>query len=247
MHLPAGLQAAPWAARLGANPALFDFRPAKVVIGARPMTALNSLVDGYRRFRSAHWLIQRRRWEALAQGQSPPVMIVGCCDSRVDPATIFDAGPGELFITRNVANLVPPYQAAGGRLGASAAIEYAVTELKVSELLVLGHGACGGIRASLAERDLGAPGYTFIDAWLSMLDEARDQVKARAAQDPSLDPQRELELESIKVSLANLRTFPFVKEAEQAGALKLRGAYFAIADGVLHLLDEARGSFEPVG
>jgi carbonic anhydrase len=205
------------------------------------MPEFRSLVEGYRRFRMDQYAAQRRRWESLATGQEPPVMVIGCCDSRVDPATIFDTVPGQAFILRNVANLVPPYEQGGGLHGASAAIEFAVLGLEVRHIVVLGHGACGGVAAALSGADLGAPGESFIDTWVAILEEARERVIASGCD----DCQNALELEAVKVSLANLRTFPWVRERESDGRLKLHGAYFAIADGVLHLLDEASGQFAP--
>ena len=206
------------------------------------MAAFESLIEGYHRFRAGSYLAQRQRWASLAIGQEPPVMVIGCCDSRVDPAMIFDAGPGQMFVLRNVANLVPPYEVGGGRHGASAAIEFAVTGLKVQHVVVLGHGACGGIAACLSGADLGDRGHSFIDDWMSILDEARDRV---VSSDPA-NPQRELELEGIRTSLANLRTFPYVREREAEGSLKLHGALFAIEDGILHVLDEETGTFSTV-
>jgi carbonic anhydrase len=205
------------------------------------MPEFAALVDGYRRFRAQDYLVQKQRWEALAEGQEPPIMVIGCCDSRVDPATIFGSVPGQIFTLRNVANLVPPYEVGGGLHGASAAIEFAVVHLQVRHLVVLGHGACGGIAAALRGEDCGVPGPSFIDDWVAILREPRDRVLAS----DTLDPQRALELEGIKTSLDNLRSFPFVREREATGELKLHGAFFAIADGELHLLDEADGSFRP--
>lgn len=202
------------------------------------MPEFRALIEGYHRFRSDTYPAQRRRWERLAQGQEPPVMLIGCCDSRVDPATIFDAGPGEMFVLRNVANLVPPYETGGGRHGASAAIEFGTTGLKVRHIVVMGHGACGGIAAALRGQELAG---SFVHRWMSIIDECRDTI---AASDIA-DKQRALELEAIKVSLKNLRTFPYVAEREAAGELKLHGVYFAIAEGVLHVLDEASGTFSP--
>jgi carbonic anhydrase len=164
-------------------------------------------------------------------------MIIGCCDSRVDPATIFDTSPGQAFILRNVANLVPPFEQGGGLHGVSAALEFAVTKLGVKHIVVMGHGACGGISAALAGH--GEPDRIFIDKWIGLLDEARDKVLAAAPE----DPQHALELEGVKVSLGNLRSFPFVAEREAAGTLKLHGCWFAIAEGALYEYDEQAGYF----
>jgi carbonic anhydrase len=204
------------------------------------MPEFRTLLEGYRRFRSVSYAVERQRWERLASGQEPPVMVIGCCDSRVDPATIFDTSPGQMFVLRNVANLVPPYEEGGGLHGASAAIEFAVVDLQVRHILILGHGACGGVKAALAGEDCGVSGHSFIDGWVGILREARDRVLASGAG----DPQQALELEGIKTSLENLRSFPFVKKREDAGTLKLHGAFFAIAHGELHVLDEGSGTFE---
>jgi carbonic anhydrase len=203
------------------------------------------LLAGYHRFREGDWEHQRARWERLAQGQSPRIMVIACSDSRVDPAQIFDVSPGEIFVVRNVANMVPPFETTPGHHGVSAALEFAVTQLKVPEVVVLGHGACGGVRASLDHAFQGQPPGRggFIADWVSLIDEARDRIVAEMGQGP--DAVRALELECVKVSIANLRSFPCVPEREAAGKLRLRGAYFAIADGILHLLDEDSGTFSP--
>ena len=206
------------------------------------MPEFAALVEGYHRFRSDAYVRQKARFDALSsEGQSPPVMIISCCDSRVDPATVFDTVPGQVFALRNVANLVPPYETGGGLHGVSAAIEFGVLGLQVSHIVVLGHAQCGGIKASLEGGDLGHSGYSFIDSWVDIVRTARDTVIARSP----TDPQRELELEAIKVSLSNLRTFPFIDEREKSGSLKLHGAYFGISDGILHVLDEDSGEFAP--
>jgi len=203
------------------------------------MPEFRELLAGYQRFREGAYVSQRERWAELAEGQAPPLMVIGCCDSRVDPATIFDIAPGQVFSLRNVANLAPPFQEAGGLLGASAAIEFAVLHLQVRHILVLGHARCGGVAAALRGEQLGMPGTSFIDRWVSILADARERVLASGAE----DKHRALELEAIKVSLANLRTFPFIAEREQQGVLKLHGAYFGIANGELLVLDEASGTF----
>ncbi len=206
------------------------------------MPEFAQLVAGYRRFRSGGYQAQRARYDQLARdGQTPPVMVISCCDSRVDPATIFDTGPGQLFALRNVANLVPPFELGGGLHGASAAIEFGVCGLHVKHIVVLGHGQCGGIGAALTGADLGLPGPSFIDDWMTIIADARDAVVASGCDHAQLA----LEHEAIKVSLANLRSFPFIADQEASGALKLHGAWFAIDDGVLHVLDEASGEFHP--
>ena len=209
------------------------------------MTDFDALVAGYWRFRDRQWAGERARWAELAEGQSPRVMVIACSDSRVDPATIFDTSPGEMFVVRNVANLVPPFEPGGGRHGVSAALEFAVTQLEVPEILVMGHGQCGGVEASLTCRFEHAPRGEggFIADWIELLDEARDAVATRHG--IGSDGLRALERETVKVSLKNLRTFPAVAEREADGRLRLHGAYFAIADGKLHLLDEASGTFSP--
>ncbi|WP_374942125.1 carbonic anhydrase [Sphingomonas sp.] len=206
------------------------------------MTDFADLVRGYDRFRSTGWREQRERWAELSQGQAPQVMIIACSDSRVDPAQIFDTSPGETFVVRNVANLVPPYEAGGGRHGVSAALEFAVTQLEVPEIVVLGHESCGGVKASATRAFSGqAPGEGgFIAHWIDLLDEARDRIVAEHG--TGGEAIHALELETVRVSLANLRTFPFVAEREAAGKLTLHGAYFAIADGMLRIMD-AGGAF----
>ena len=208
---------------------------------------LTQLIDGYRRFRQKDWARERERWSELAEGQSPKVMILSCADSRVDPAQIFDARPGEMFVVRNIAALAPPYETSRGFHGVSAALEFAVTQLGVGEILVMGHGLCGGCAAALTGQfDDTDPGEGhFIADWVRMLGQARDEVRARH---PGLDEQafREMEQEAVKVSLANLRTFPWIAEREQAGTLALHGAHFSIAEGRLYMLDEAEMEFRPV-
>ena len=209
------------------------------------MTEFTDLVAGYRRFRSERWQAERRRWEVLAEGQSPRVMVIACCDSRVDPSQIFDASPGEIFEVRNVANLVPPYEIGGGRHGVSAALEFAVTQLEVSEIVVMGHGACGGVHAAMTQQFQAAPTGAggLIAHWIDLLDDARERVTAAHGTGP--EAIRELEHETVRVSIANLRSFPFVEEREAAGRLVLHGAWFAIAEGELHVMDRLTGRFAP--
>ena len=207
------------------------------------MTAFDPLLDGYRRFREHEWIEQRERWASLADGQSPKVLIIACSDSRVDPARIFDVVPGSIFVVRNVAALVPPFEDDDGHHGTSAAIEFAVTQLKVEEVVVMGHESCGGCKAALqglfAEASAGEGG--FVRDWVNLLASAREKVLAEHGDGP--EASAAMEHEGVRTSLANLRTFPFVEEAEKDGSLTLRGAWFAIRDGKLRLLDEASGTF----
>jgi carbonic anhydrase len=208
---------------------------------------MQQLIEGYRRFREKSWARERERWAELAEGQSPRVMILACADSRSDPAEIFDARPGEMFVARNIAALAPPYETSAGLHGVSAALEFAVTQLEVGEILVMGHGMCGGCAAALTGQFDNVPAGEghFIGDWVRMLSDARDKVRAHHHE---LDREAflEMEREAVKVSLANLRTFPWIADREQAGRLKLHGAHFSISEGRLYVLDEAEETFRPV-
>lgn len=208
------------------------------------MIRFSDMLDGYTRFRKGGWSQQRDRWAELVDGQKPQVMVIACSDSRVDPATIFDTSPGEMFVVRNVANLVPPFELSGGRHGVSAALEFAVTQLEVPEILVMGHGGCGGCSAALTQNFKDAvPGEGgFISRWIEMLDEARESVVRQHGNDTAA-AQSAMEHEAVKVSLSNLRTFSCIRERETDGRIRLHGAWFSIDQGVLHLLDETTGAF----
>lgn len=205
------------------------------------------LTEGYRRFRAKSWHPQRDRWMQLKEGQSPKVMVIACSDSRVDPSQIFDVDPGEIFVVRNVAAMVPPFETTPGHHGVSAALEFAVQVLQVEEVLVLGHGMCGGCQAALTQSMHGAePGRGgFIADWIELLDDARNEV-AHDHGTEGREAERAMEQAAVKVSLQNLRTFPCVQAKEAKGTLSLRGAFFAISDGILHWLDESSGKFNPV-
>jgi carbonic anhydrase len=211
------------------------------------MPYFTKLIEGYRRFRDTHWPRERQRWAELAEGQSPQVLILACADSRSDPAQIFDARPGEMFVVRNIAALAPPYETTEGFHGVSSALEFAVTQLQVSDILVMGHGMCGGCAAALTGRfDDVPPGEGhFIGDWVRMLEVSRNNVRSRHDQ---LDRAAflDMEYEAVKVSLSNLRTFPWILDKERAGDLKLHGAHFSITEGRLYVLDEAEGNFRPV-
>ncbi len=210
------------------------------------MTVFADMIDGYRRFRAGVWADQRERWDELKDGQSPRVMVIACSDSRVDPTQIFDANPGEIFVVRNVAALVPPFETTPGHHGVSAALEFAVQVLKVEEIVVMGHGLCGGCKAALTQELKDSPPGQggFVADWIELLDSARTRVVEVHGDDcESRDALRMMEREGVKVSLENLRTFPCIQQKEGKGKLRLIGAYFAIADGVLHVLDETTGEF----
>ena len=212
------------------------------------MPELAALLEGYRRFRNGAFLQQKVRFDDLAsEGQTPKLMIIACSDSRVDPSQIFDVAPGEVFVVRNVAALVPPFETAPGHHGVSAALEFAVQFLKVKRIVVMGHGKCGGCKAALTREMHGTePGEGgFIADWIALLDDARETVVA-AHGDHGHAAERAMELAGVKVSLANLRTFPCVRQKERSGELRLTGAFFAISDGLLHILDEDSGAFAPV-
>jgi carbonic anhydrase len=198
---------------------------------------MDRLIAGYRRFRANRWPERRQMFENLAEaGQSPRALVLACIDSRVDPTMIFDSAPGEILIVRNVANLVPPYEPDSAYHGTSAALEFGLRVLEIPELIVLGHGMCGGVRALLD----GAPenARDFIAPWMSMADPARAEAMKR----PAEERQQCCEHEVIKISLANLMTFPWISERVEAGKLTLHGAWFAIHSGVLTLL-QPDGSF----
>lgn len=209
------------------------------------MAEFTELLDGYRRFRETGWKRERERWDELLDGQSPKVMVIACSDSRVDPAQIFDTNPGEIFVVRNVAALVPPFETNPGWHGVSAALEFAVQVLNVREILVMGHGRCGGAKAALTQELKDAPPGEggFIAHWIDLLHDARERVVGIHGQDQSRTALRAMEEEGVKVSLANLRTFPCVRSKERSGELRLIGAFFAISDGVLYILDEESGVF----
>lgn len=207
---------------------------------------LDRLLSGYRRFRDTGWTSNRERWATLGEGQQPEIMVIACSDSRVDPSQIFDVDPGEIFVVRNVAAMVPPFETTPGHHGVSAALEFAVQVLQVKEILVMGHGMCGGCKAALTRELHGAePGEGgFVADWIALLDEAREPVAALHGTTGRV-AERAMEEAGVRVSLANLRTFPCIRRKERDGQLRLRGAFFAISDGVLHFMDDATGQFAP--
>lgn len=201
----------------------------------------DALINGYRRFRDVRWPEAKAEYEALAEkGQKPHTLVIACSDSRADPALIFDAAPGELFTVRNVANLVPPYEPDGHLHGVSAALEFGVKVLEVSRIVVMGHAHCGGVNAMIH----GAPDSCkdFVEPWVGM---AAPVVGRLVRSLPEDEVERAAEEATVRLSLHNLRTFPWIAEREAAGKLALTGLHFGIADGELTLLQDD-GSFEPL-
>ncbi|MDQ0562729.1 carbonic anhydrase [Rhizobium mesoamericanum] len=206
----------------------------------------NILLDGYRNFMSGRYADARDRYKALAEhGQNPSTLVIACSDSRAAPELIFDAGPGELFVIRNVANMVPPYEPDGHFHATSAALEFAVQALKVTDIVVMGHGRCGGIRAALdPSAEPLSPG-DFIGRWMSLVRPAAEQIGANDVMTPA-ERQTALERVSIRNSIENLRTFPEIKALEDAGKIALHGAWFDISTGELWVMDaETRDFIRP--
>jgi carbonic anhydrase len=203
------------------------------------------LVDGYRAFVEHRLPLERSRYHKLAEtGQQPEVMVICCCDSRVSPEVIFDAHPGELFVVRNVANLVPPYSPTGFTHGVSAALEFAVQGLKVGYIIVMGHSHCGGIRAYFEHKDRPDPG-DFIDNWMSLIAPAAKAL-GEAGNLSRSDFLCRLEQASIVATLDNLTSFPWIRSRVEERQLHLLGAYFDVGSGALQIYDPAHGAFVPV-
>jgi carbonic anhydrase len=202
------------------------------------------LISGYRNFMAGRYSSESERYRKLAnEGQSPQTMVIACCDSRAAPETIFDCGPGELFVVRNVANLVPPYEPDDHHHGTSAALEFAVQSLKVKHIVVMGHGRCGGIGAALnPSAEPLSPG-DFIGKWMGLVAPAAEAVAGNELMTQS-ERQTALERISIRYQLQNLRSFPCVKILEDKGKLSLHGAWFDISSGELWVMNPQTGDFE---
>ena len=209
------------------------------------MTFPKHLLEGYKAFATQRLPTEQTRYRELSvKGQAPEVMVIGCCDSRVSPEVIFDVGPGELFVVRNIANLVPVYQPDGNAHGVSAALEYAVTVLKVKHIVVLGHAQCGGIRAFVDKIEPLTPG-DFIGRWMQMFIKPGEVVEQRD-QETMQDFTVRIEKAAIFRSLENLMTFPFVRTRVERGEMDLHGAYFGVAEGSLFVLDKTAKEFHSV-
>lgn len=203
------------------------------------------LLEGYRSFIAGRYVREKERYRELAaSGQAPHTMVIACCDSRAAPEAIFDAGPGELFVLRNVANLVPPFQPDSGQHGTSAAIEFAVQSLGITNLVVMGHGRCGGIRAALDPLAAPLAQGDFIGKWMSLLGPVADQVSSYSFMTAN-ERQTVLERLSIRNSIKNLRTFPYIKTREAEGTLAVHGAWFDISTGELWVMDAAGDFVRP--
>lgn len=200
---------------------------------------------GFRHFREKFFRSEDTTYSKLSQQpQAPKTLVIGCSDSRVDPAILTDSGPGDLFVVRNVANLVPPFETGGGRHGVSAAIEFAVVNLKVENVIILGHRQCGGIRALMFPEESQAGG--FVQQWVTVAEDAKQRaLEHTGSGDPNI-LWRSCELESIRTSMDNLRTFPFVQEAEKNRGLNIMGIYFDLEKGELLEWNEQAGSFTPL-
>lgn len=206
------------------------------------MKDIARFIAGFERFQEKYFGEERELFEQLSLGQSPKTLIVACADSRVDPALLTGAEPGEVFVVRNVANLVPPYHAAGDLASVPAALEFAVLSLKVEHIIVLGHAQCGGIHALMQGHESGTE---FIGKWVSIAERARARVRAELpSKSPALQ-DRACEQAGILVSLENLMSYPWIAERVQAGTVHLHGWYFDLAAGALLHYDPARNAFEP--
>lgn len=212
------------------------------------MTGPADLIKGFHRFREQHFTDDDALYRQLVQqGQTPNILVVACCDSRVDPALVLDCEPGDLFVIRNVANLVPPDEnRIGGRHGTSAALEYGVKTLGVEHVIVLGHAQCGGIRALMSGSGLKDGQGTFIDSWMKLAEQARNKVLEEMPQASAHELERACEQQAILSSLDNLLSFDWIRERVEAGSLKLHGWYFDIENGRLMCYDPAAQRFLPV-
>ncbi len=200
------------------------------------------LSDGYRSFRTESFARERQRYDTLAaNGQKPSIMIIACCDSRAAPEIVFDASPGEVFVVRNVANLVPPYAPDGNHHSTSAALEFAVLQLHVEHIVIMGHGRCGGISTIVNQTDPLSSG-DFIGQWLTQIRDLAQFVE-RDGGSSGHDHETRVERANVEHSLANLRTFPWIRQREQSGELDVHGAWFDIALGELHVLDDSSGAW----
>jgi carbonic anhydrase len=209
------------------------------------MTLPQQLIDGYRAFLIGRLRHEQDRYRDLGEGgQSPQIMVIGCCDSRVSPEVIFDARPGELFVVRNVANIVPPYAPDQRAHGVSAALEFGIGALKIKHIVVLGHAQCGGVKAYVEDAEPLSPG-DFIGNWMKLMAPAADKVGPRGALSAT-DYLGRLEQANVLNSIENLMTFPRLCKLIERGQVAVHGAYFGVATGQLSVRDPATGNFAQV-
>ena len=208
------------------------------------MDAIESLIEGYRAFRTGIYRQNEERYRALAnRTQKPKALIIACCDSRADPAMVFSADPGELFVVRNVANLVPPYEPDTHYHGTSAAIEFGVTGLEIADVIVMGHARCGGIEALYESGRGNPPKGEFVSGWMSLAEGVAEDVRQTHAHLDREAMLRQMEQRAVLRSIEMLRTFPFIREREADGRLRLHGWFYGIGSGVLSIYDEAQDRF----
>lgn len=211
------------------------------------MTFPQRLIDGYTAFAEGRLQREQARYNELAEaGQAPEVMVIGCCDSRVSPEVIFDARPGELFVVRNVANIIPPYTPDGQAHGVSAALEFGVGALRIKHIVVLGHAHCGGVKAFAQDSEPLSPG-DFIGKWMQLMAPAARKVGPMGGAEDHTEYLKRLEQANIGNSLDNLMTFPLLAKLIEKGKISTHGAYFGVATGDLSVMDKATGEFKPVG
>tara|TARA_R110002124_G_scaffold115667_1_gene271592 strand:- start:128 stop:775 length:648 start_codon:yes stop_codon:yes gene_type:complete len=211
------------------------------------MDQFSSLIEGYKAFRNGTYRQNVERYRALGEtDQQPKALIIACCDSRADPAMIFSSDPGELFVVRNVANLVPPYQPDEHYHGTSAAIEFAIEGLNIKDVIVMGHARCGGIKALYESQHGNPPKGEFVSGWMSMAQGVAEHVHEHHADLDAAKQIRMMEMRGVVSSLDQLRTFPFIRQRETEGRLRLHGCFYGIATGVLSIYDVASDSFREV-
>jgi carbonic anhydrase len=211
------------------------------------MTFPQRLIEGYSAFAAGRLQREQDRYNELARaGQSPEVMVVGCCDSRVSPEVIFDARPGELFVVRNVANIIPPYSPDGQAHGVSAALEFGIGALRIKHIVVLGHAHCGGVKAYAQDSEPLSPG-DFIGRWMQLMTPAARKIGPMGGTEDQTEYLKRLEQANIANSLDNLMTFPMLAKLIDKGKVATHGAYFGVASGDLSVMDKATGEFRPVG
>lgn len=210
------------------------------------MAEINGFVKGFSKFQKKYFAGEDSIFDTLRQGQSPSALVISCCDSRTDPAMLMGASPGDLFVVRNVGNLVPPYRNGAEMPGIRADIEFAIKGLNVAHIIILGHSGCGGIRALMDGEGITENHYEFIGNWVSIAREARDRVFRELPHEPDAVQSRACEHWSIALSLGNLMTFPWIRERVEAGTLALHGWYFDIQAGELLAYSPATDSFAPL-